>query len=147
LVFLDPDFAGEEPVPVVVDEVTLPVGASLELILETRIDLNESFIGDTLEARLSSGIRRDKQVLAPKGAVARGRILRLERHQNVYLLGIGWTDLEWPGGHARLNLEFQRMGLALPGQPVLRNESGDLQIARANMRVLHNVLMFWRVAE
>lgn len=87
-------------------EVTLPAGTTLSLELRD-LSLTKAAGGDEITAVLKSAIKRDKQTLIPKGAIARGRILQLERLRDGVLLGLRFTDIEWTGGHAVLKLQVQ----------------------------------------
>lgn len=147
LVFLDPELVAAETAPVAVREAQLPVGARIELVVKTRVEFEEGYVGQQVEARLSSDVKRGRELIAPKGATARGRLKRMERWDGVYIVNIAWTDLEWQGGHARLKLAFDGMGLTLPGQRIFRTQDGNLEIPRPGRRSLDNVVMFWRVIE
>jgi hypothetical protein len=147
LVFDDPEFAAADtPASAAAAEVTLPSGAVLELALRTAIDLKEGAAGDLVDARLNSALKDGRQVIAPKGAVARGRIVRLERHEQQFVLDIKFSDLDWPGGHAKLDLEFERAGLMQlrDGPGVFRKDpSGAIVIDRRNGARLQNIVLFW----
>ncbi len=147
LVFLDPDLIEAEEAPIEVHEAALPAGARIELEIKSHIQFEQSYVGQAVEARLSSEVKRDKEVIAPKGATARGRVLALERWRDNYVVRIGWTDLEWRGGHAPLKLVYDGMGISLPGQSVQRTVYGDLQIPRPGRRSLDKLVMFWKVVE
>ena len=81
--------------------------------------------------------------MAPKGSIARGRILRLERHPGYFLLKIDFQDLEWPGGHARLKLNFDQP--AFPTRLISRAQpGGEIIVSRQAGPRLSGILMFWR---
>ena len=88
-------------------------------------------------------VRKGRELLAPKGSIARGRILRLERHPGYFLLKIDFQDLEWPSGHARLKLSFDQP--AFPTRLISRAEpGGEIMISRQVGPRLSGILMFWR---
>lgn len=151
LVFLDPDFAGLEEEAEPVREVEIPKGIRLGMILTSEIDLRSSAIGDAAEAELDRAIERDGEVIVPKGAIASGRIVRLDRTAGYYILGIRFTDLEWPGSHARVTPVFEQFGLSrnpLNGGNEIRYDTRGLEgymfIQRPGTQRLQNVLTFWR---
>ena len=81
-------------------------------------------------------------MLAPKGGVARGRIVRLDRYPNYFALRIEFQDLDWPGGHARLKLSFDRMAGAT--RLIGGAREGSIVIMRQAGPRLSGILMFWR---
>jgi len=134
------------------EEAILPVGADVRLMLTSEIVLAQGVVGDTIEAKLNSDIKAGKDVLAPKGAIARGRIVKLERQPEFFVLALHFSDLEWRGGHARLNLRFESMtGIEATTSPNLRPEilrgpeAGEIVILRSGPKRLKDVLTRWRV--
>ncbi len=87
-------------------EVTLPEDQKLELTLLAPLDMRTASAGDPVRAELRKELKWDGQVRVPKGAVARGRITRVERYEKRVVLGLSFNDLDWPGGHAPLKLRF-----------------------------------------
>lgn len=147
LIFADPELVEAQVAASAVQTVELDPGTRLELVLTSRIDFEEGYAGQPLEARLNTAVKRGRQVLVPKGAIARGRIDVLQRWKQFYVLGIRWTELNWPGGRAPLKLEYEAMGLSLARELVFRTVEGYLQIPRPNLRSWHDVLIYWRVPE
>jgi len=153
LVFLDDDLIEAQAASAAVKEAILPVGADVRLMLTSEIVLAQGVVGDTIEAKLNSDIKAGKDVLAPKGAIARGRIVKLERQPEFFVLALHFSDLEWRGGHARLNLRFESMtGIEATTSPNLRPEilrgpeAGEIVILRSGPKRLKDVLTRWRVA-
>jgi hypothetical protein len=106
-------------------EVTLPAGATVALELRD-LSLSKAAGGDEITAVLKSAIKRDKQTLVPKGAIAKGRLVNIAKLQNSVLLGIRFTELEWTGGHAILKLQFDGFdSIAL--RRVAASPQGDIQ--------------------
>jgi len=153
LVFLDDDLIeAQAGGAAAVKEAILPVGADVPLVLTSEIVLAQGVVGDTIEAKLNSDIKAGKDVMAPKGAIARGRIVKLERQPELFVLALHFSDLEWRGGHARLNLRFDSMaGMAAEQaggrQEILRSpDAGEIVILRSGPKRLKDVLTRWRVA-
>lgn len=141
LVFLDPEMVEAAAKPIPVTEVELPANIELPLVLRTPIDLPTGYAGASIEAELERDLKSGGTVVVPKGALARGRLIRLERHNDGYVVAIRFTDLEWKGGHAKLNLAFDRVAFF---RYIARDQAtGDILVDRT-MRKLDNVLMLWR---
>jgi len=86
-----------------VAELTLPVGLRLFVRLAHSIDSEQAVVGDALSAIVESSAGH-KGTMVPKGAVLRGRIRRLERYSiptGHYIVGLEFTELEFPGHQAR----------------------------------------------
>ena len=72
-----PDEPAPAPAPPTVME--LPGGLRLDLALETPISDTDSPVGEPITAVLRSDAKRNKKIIVPKGAVATGRLLHLQR--------------------------------------------------------------------
>jgi hypothetical protein len=135
LIFEDEDVAEtakSQPI-----EVAIPTGATLLLRLNDLV-LAKAAGGDELTATLNAAIKRGKETLVPKGAIARGRVLQLEKLFNGVILSLRFTDLEWAGGHATLKLQLEdfesvglRQGIAPTGElefgtPMPANLKGEI---------------------
>jgi len=153
LVFVDDNLIGDERQETTpIKEVVLPDQAEVRLLLTSEIVLADGVVGDTIEAKLNSSIKAGKETLVPKGAIAHGRIVKLERQPQEYVLALRFTDMEWKGGHARLNLQFENLSGILPlprGNPrqaFFRGEGDEIVIQRAGPARLKDLLMYWRAA-
>jgi len=124
-----------------VKEVEIPAGLTLQLQLE-ELDLMQAAVGDAISAILRGDLRNHRQLLAPKGSMARGRIVRLDRFPTYFSLQIQFEDLEWPGGHARLKLIFDQP--AFPTRLIRGAQDGSIAIQRQGRPPLSGILMFWR---
>jgi hypothetical protein len=123
-------------------EVEIPAGLILQLEMPA-LDLKKAAVGDALEARLAADVKKNRELLAPKGAMARGRIVRLDRSSGYFVLKIDFQDLEWPGGHARLKLIFD--DAAVVARQITRGQpGGEILIPRQAGPRLSAILMFWR---
>jgi hypothetical protein len=81
-------------------------------------------------------------LLARKGSIASGRIVRLERYPTYFALQIQFQDLDWSGGHARLKLSFDQP--AMTTRLIGRAQDGSIAISRQAGPRLSGILMFWR---
>jgi len=141
LSFTDPDLT-EAPAPVEhVSEVTIPGGLTLQLQMQD-LDLMRAVVGDTIRATLRVDLRNQRKLLAPKGSVASGRIVRLERYPNSFALRIDFQDLNWSGGHAGLKLVFDQPAFAT--RLIERQADGSIGVSRQAGSRLSGILMFWR---
>jgi len=100
-------------------------------------------VGDQVQAILKSDLRSRRQLLAPRGSVAHGRIVQLDRYPTYFALKVEFQDLDWPGGHARLKLSFDQTAFAtrLIGRA---KAGGEIVISRQAGTSLRGILMFWR---
>lgn len=105
-------------------EIDLPSGIELQVALPS-IDLSQAAVGDVVQASLRSDLKSGKQTIAPKGAIARGRIVRLDRFPGQTELRVKINEIAWTGIQARLR------------EPVL----GDLVIPGKNVRKSNNTAL------
>ena len=141
--------AADAPAAAGPKEVSLPIGTQIPLTLTTEIVLAQGVVGDTVAAKISSNVKIGKDVLVPKGTIARGRIVKLERQLEVYVLTLHFTDLEWPGGHARLNMRVEDVNAVAQGRSqenFFRIASDDIVISRNGPKRLKDLLLRGRVA-
>jgi hypothetical protein len=133
--------------------VVLPAGLLVETRLDQTIDSRISAIGDLLTARLTSAVKKDGRVVAPKGAVLRGRLRRLEpgMARGPYLaVELEFTELEWDQTTARWKARLHTAGplvgaarnaLAVPpDQPPGR---ATLLLAGGRVRLPQGFRMLW----
>jgi hypothetical protein len=122
-------------------EVDVPAGLILALEFSD-LDLVEGAVGDPVRAVLGADLKSRRQLLAPKGSIATGRIVRLDRYPGDFALRIEFQDLVWPGGRARLKLSFERT--AFTSRLIVRQADGTIRISRQAGPHLSGILMFWR---
>ena len=123
-------------------EVEIPAGLTVQLEMPD-LDLMQAAVGDPVRAILRADLKNRRQLLAPKGSIARGRIVQLDRYPTYFALQIEFQDLEWPGGHARLKLSFDQT--AFPTRLIGRAQAGgEIVISRQAGPRLSGILMFWR---
>lgn len=87
-----------------VNEISLPPGLRLPVHLANAIDSENAAVGDAISAIVESRVEQKGAVPIPKGAMLHGRIRRFERSTTPtdhYIVGLEFTDLEFPGYHAR----------------------------------------------
>lgn len=143
LIFEDVELteAGQAPV---ITEVTLPADVSLPLEISSDLNLDRGAVGDTVTAVLKSDVKRGKDTLIKKGAVAKGRVIMLQRTLTSFTLGISFQELEWKGGHAALKVKFEKAGgIAFAGRPrMYEGPGGTIQIFSTTRSMRGELLTF-----
>lgn len=142
----------EDPPEARILEVSLPRRELLTLALNEEVPLAGLAVGDTLTATLRYEVKRKRDVLVPKGAVARGRILRIARDPDFIALGLTFTDLEWTGGHASVDGALATAPDAAQGRPAPRSGTtyqarpGEsiLLISPTRSKLSRGMLFYWR---
>ena len=102
LTFNEPKAADKPASPMI--ELYLPAGLEISVRMTHAIDSKTAAVGDRISAVTDAPVRYHRTILIPKGALLEGRIHRLERRltpRPYYLVGIEFTDMEFPGHHAR----------------------------------------------
>jgi hypothetical protein len=93
-----------------------PPALQVVIRLSTRIT-GETLVGDLVEGVVEANVREKKSVLIPRGSVARGRVRRLERHDDqggYYVVGLEFTEIE--AGHTGYRFFADLVGTdRLPG--------------------------------
>ncbi len=110
LLSFDETVAAESPEsPAARKEFELPPDVSIPVRLDTGIDSGTSVVGGRIQATLTSDLKRNGELLAPKGSLLLGRIRRLERFSDPkdhFILGLEFTELQTPQRHARIAAEL-----------------------------------------
>ena len=141
LLFNDPVLT-EAPAPAQhTADVAIPAGLTLQLQIRD-LDLKQAAVGDSILATLWADLKIRGRVLAPKGSIARGRIVELDRYPRIFALRIDFQDLDWPGGHAGLKLNFDQPAFAT--RQITRALDGTIAISDQAGSRLGGILMFWR---
>ena len=83
----------DAPAAPVVEVIELPVDLEFDIALDAGIDNEKSMVGDPVTGRLRQAIKHEKRVLFEKGDIVSGRIRRLERHIDHFLLAIDFTEI------------------------------------------------------
>jgi Arc/MetJ family transcription regulator len=90
------------PAPASMTEAQLPDEVVADIALQAPIDSDSTAVGDVVRAVLKNPIKLDHKVTVPKGAILSGRVARLERAGEFYLLDIRFDSIEFENGHADL---------------------------------------------
>ncbi len=95
--------------------VQLPANMSIETSLAAKIDLDKAAIGDPVSLVVSRTVKKGSMVLAPKGALVRGRLTRLSKEASkegsFHLIGIQLTSLETQDSQADVTANLQEAGV------------------------------------
>jgi hypothetical protein len=97
-----------------VTEVFLPAGLRLSVRLAHTVDSEAAAVGDAISATVASDVKQKSKLLIPQGAILRGRIRELDSHtipHEHYVVGLEFTELEFPGHHARFFGEMEDIAL------------------------------------
>lgn len=105
---------------------TLLLTPHTELSLAFTRELNQTdfAVGDEIEATLTNDIKDGKTILAPRGSLARGRILRLSRHETTHIIfnvTLEFTELIGEDFRAPLRLRFTGTVRNVSTPPELRS--------------------------
>lgn len=85
-------------------EIFIPAGLRFAVRLNRTVDSRSAAVGEELSARVESPVEFKKAILVPRDAVLRGRIRRFERYSAPrahFIVGLEFTDVDFPGHHAR----------------------------------------------
>lgn len=85
-----------------VADIELPDEFVTELTLITPIDSNSTAVGDAIEASLRHNLKDRGRLLAPKGALLKGRISRLQKQGRSFNFSIAFHSIDFAEGHASL---------------------------------------------
>jgi hypothetical protein len=112
--------AAAPPPPEPVKAVALEVGLDLDLRLESAVRFGAASIGDEVKATVAVNVKRKGQVIVPKGAVAHGRIVWIEkrtfRRGQGLAVAFEFDALEFTGHRAEFHAALYDIGpIVLPG--------------------------------
>lgn len=116
-------------------ELQIPAGLHLGIKLTAEIDTAKAQFGDPLEAVLEKDLKDHGRLIAPKGAIVKGHITRIEKGrtthsvldswpgegggsintigtkpQTYYMIGIALSSIEFPGAKGRLWVLLDEIG-------------------------------------
>jgi hypothetical protein len=156
-IVFDTEHRAAAPPPTKVEELHLPDGIQLELLLETPINSEESAVGDPIAARLDRAVNFSG-VAIPKGATVSGRIVGLEQYlepEGYFIVSLEFTSLTFgdkraqfharlvgPRPHEDRRLEINGVNMehsmpngldildSAPGAGVFRVQAGKLRLSR-----------------
>jgi hypothetical protein len=153
ITFGDAPVSGEsKDPPAPTREFDLPQGLDIQLSLVSELNMQKVAIGDPVRARLDRDVKKDGQVLVPKGAIATGRVTRFEKYDTYWILGLEFPEIESPGIVARMKGRLENtVGISLPHlrygihsrSPVVPGE-GVFPVNGTQTRLPRGCIMFWR---
>jgi hypothetical protein len=116
-------------------ELRVPAGVLLDTALDGPIDSANAAAGDEITATLRSAVKKNKQVLVPKGAVLHGRITRLAKRDATFLVSVDFQELTFEHSRATLKVTLSEVGPILG----MRNPRlGRLPSAGAEYGIVEN---------
>jgi hypothetical protein len=136
------DSPSAEPIAIDVPAVLhLPDEFEVEIELETAVDSASSAVGDPLRANIRQDVKRNREVIIPKGAVLTGNLVMMEKRGAFYLLDLQLTSLEINGRTVDLSSRENTIGMVrvrngrslptyLSPMPL---ETGRVQLARGKV--------------
>src|SRR5260370_338776 len=99
--------------------ISLPAGVTLEVRLQTPIQSGRSATGDPVKGIVAHDVRKDGDIVVPKGAVLTGRITRLAKRKgqdDYYIVGLDFSSIEFDEGRGEFRAKLQNAGLAQPSR-------------------------------
>ncbi len=94
--------------------IELPDEFTADIALTGPIDSSTSAVGDPVEATLARNLKYQGKLIAPKGAVIKGRLTRLQRETNLYSFAMVLYSMEFPGSHADLSGRENQLSIQSP---------------------------------
>jgi hypothetical protein len=108
-----PDVAVPAPT-LQVKPIQLPAGLTVEVRLQTPIQSGRSATGDLVTALVGRDVKKDGEIVAPKGALLTGRITRLETRkgdQDYCIVGLDFSTIEFDNRRGEFRARLQHSGL------------------------------------
>jgi len=124
-----PDVAAAAPTPQV-KPIQLPAGLTVEVRLQTPIQSGRSATGDLVTALVGRDVKKNGQIVAPKGAVLTGRITRLEKRkgdQDYCIVGLDFSTIEFDNRRGEFRATLQDSGLVQTSRGVQGRGRGTVQ--------------------
>jgi hypothetical protein len=143
-----PDAPAQQQPQVV--EVRLPDEFRAELELATPIDSNSAAVGDAVEASLRKNLKDRGHIIAPKGAILKGRITQLQKQGRSFAFSISFHSLEFPDGQASLSgrdntvsmLTSDRVPCLPPNRCATGQTLGPLEVEANRLRLWRGFPLF-----
>ena len=142
LSFAEPSIDVVTPAPVSqAKPIRLPPGLTIDVRLQTPIQSGRSATGDLVTALVGRDVKKNGEIVAPKGAVLTGRITRLEKRKGeqdyYYIVGLDFSTIEFDNRSGEFRASLQDSGLAQnsrsgPGRGPTRRQMIDEDIPEAN---------------
>jgi hypothetical protein len=137
-------------------ELQIPPRVALLVALDTPLEEESSAIGDRVTAILKKSVKLGSGLVAPKGALVRGRVTELHRQQNQlagWVVGLTFFEMEWPGTRAQMRTRLVdtpaltlRSNLSSQYRALVRDvarDNGILFVPGAHLKVPRGLLMYW----
>jgi hypothetical protein len=122
------------------------------LALTRAINLRKAAVGDPVAARVARDVKKNGEVIIPKGATAAGRITRIERYERYSIVGVEFPEIEAPGMLARMKGSLEHTVGVLPvthpysmrGRSPLVPGEGVFPVNDNQFALPKGCIMFWR---
>jgi hypothetical protein len=152
ITFGDAPESKPDSAPLPTREFDLPDGLEIQLVLTQQIDLQKAAVGDPVRARVDHDVKKNGEVVVPKGAMAAGRITRLEKYDTYSIVGIEFPEIEAPGMLARMKGRLDHTMGILPirsrymprGRTTIRPGEGVFPVGETQLHVPKGCIMLWR---
>ena len=133
-------------------EFDLPEGLDIRLVLAKSVDLRKAAIGDPVPARVDHDVKKNGELVIPKGAMASGRITRIEKYDRYSIVGIEFPEIEAPGMLARMKGNLDHTVGILPvthpysvrGRSPPHPGEGVFPVNDNQLALPKGCIMFWR---
>ena len=143
--------AASEPVAAAgAKEIVLPPDLRLMIALSAAVDSSKAAVGDFIEAVVTADALQKNRLIIPKGAVLRGRLRRMDAQAGSpehFVVGLEFTDLEYPGYHARFFGTLARVESQVPGFQWLLDSAKVTKTARGRGQKIVTSGTAYRVTE
>lgn len=93
-------------------EINLPPGLIVPVVLDAPLDSDKIFVGQLVRGHVRDEVLVNARPVVPAGAAVKGRVRRLEKYNDpspYFVVGLEFTEVEFPGGRARLFAELQQI--------------------------------------
>jgi hypothetical protein len=136
-----------------VNRVELPAGLALAVGLETPLDLEAARVGDLISGKVQVDVKHKGVVIVPKGALVTGRLRRLEKYTGespYFVVGLEFTELDFPGNRARFFAELQQITTPSGLQRIAKMATphlpgvGTFSVRGGGLRLAAGLRMVWR---
>ncbi len=152
LTFGDAPVSAPETAPAVTREFDVPQGLDISLVLTDEIDLHTAATGDPVRARVERDVKQKGGIVIPKGAIATGRITRLEKYENYSIIGMEFPEIDAPGIIARMKgtldhtfgLSPIRSRYTMRSRTPLQPGEGIFTVNSSQLRLSRGCIIVWR---
>ena len=124
------------------ETASLPPGLTIAIDLMTELSASDP-IGKLIEGRVAMNIIVKKEVVVPAGATVHGRLRRLERRGDYFVLGLEFTQLDLPGGPVRFYALLYDIAEKGPIQFTRPNAKPPFRVNEADLPYVAGVASFF----